>query len=164
MVEIYTQLLLGEKALWTPLRLLSSYLPRIYQKMILELMLQDLSKKFLAPSLEKEDNSKLIMDGKEAVGGVASIISGFIGDNEYLEAQLIEWLTKTSGSYAANTVEARRAFVLVLSAKEGKSSPKICSSRSDISSERLRMLLEKSMKAFSDKLHIKHDSMLQHEG
>lgn len=35
---------------------------------------------------------------------------------------------------------------------------------SDITIERLQILLEKSMKNFSDKLHIKHDSVLQQEG
>jgi hypothetical protein len=86
--------------------------------MILEVMLHDMSKKFLATQWDKENGSKNLVNGDEAVGGVASIISGFIGNNEYLEAQLIEWLTSTSSSYAAQTLESRRALVLVLSAKE----------------------------------------------
>lgn len=111
------QLLLGEKALWTPLRLLCSYLPRLNQKTVLELMLQDMSQRFLSTSGAKEDEPKLVINGKDAVGGVASIISGFIGDNEYLEAQLMDWLTSTS---SAHTLETRRAMILVLSSKEGK--------------------------------------------
>ncbi|KAF7510899.1 hypothetical protein GJ744_005729 [Endocarpon pusillum] len=142
--ELYMQLLLGEKALWTPLRLLCGYLPRLNQKTVLEIMLQDMSQKFLSTSRDKEDGAKLVINGRDAVGGVASIISGFISDNEYLEAQLIDWLTNTS---SAHTLETRRAMILVLSSKEGK----------------LPILLEKSMKIFSDKLHIKHDSILQQE-
>lgn len=120
MAEIYTQLLLGEKALWTPLRLLSNHLPRLNQKMILELMLQDVSKKFLSAESEREHDPNLGIGGKEAVAGVASIISGFVGDNEYLEEQLMEWLASTSGSYTTNTLESRRAMILVLCSKEGK--------------------------------------------
>jgi hypothetical protein len=115
------QLLLGERALWTPLRLLSSYLPRLNQKTILELILQDMSKKFLSTISDNGYGSKLIVNERVAVGGVASIISGFIGDDEYLEGRLVEWLTSTSGSYIANSLETRRAIVLVLAAKEGKS-------------------------------------------
>jgi len=94
--------------------------------MVLELMLDDMSKKFLSTSWEKEKgkDSRLVINDKEAVGGVASIISGFIGDSEYLEAQMIEWLTSTSSSYTAQTLDTRRAMVLVLSAREGKSIPK----------------------------------------
>lgn len=121
MAEIYTHLLLGEKALWTPLRLLSNNLPRLNQKTILELMLQDMSKKFLSAELQREHDLYLGISGKEAVGGVASIISGFIGDDEYLEEQLIEWLTSTSGTYTAHTLESRRAMILVLCSKEGSS-------------------------------------------
>jgi hypothetical protein len=91
--------------------------------MVLELMLDDMSKRFLSTSWDndKGKDSKLVINDKEAVGGVASIISGFIGDSEYLEAQMIEWLTSTSSSYTAPTLETRRAMVLVLSAREGKS-------------------------------------------
>jgi hypothetical protein len=113
------QLLLGEKALWTPLRQLSSHLPRLNQKTILEVMLQDMSKKYMLTTWDEENDSKLVVNGKEAVGGVASIITGFIGDNEYLESQLVDWLTGSAGSYIAQTLEARRAMILVLSAKEG---------------------------------------------
>jgi hypothetical protein len=119
--EIYTQLLLGDKALWTSLRLLSGYLPRLDQKMVLDIMLHDMSKKFLATRWGKGNEVNLAVDGKEAVGGVASVISGFIVDNEYLEAQLLDWLTSASSSYASNTCETRRAMILVLSAKESKS-------------------------------------------
>jgi hypothetical protein len=126
-VELYTHLLLGEKALWTPLRLLSSYLPRLNQKMVLQLMLDDMSKKFLSTSWEKEigKDSKLVINDKEAVGCVASIISGFIGDSEYLETQMIEWLTSSSSSYTAQTLGTRRAMVLVLATREGKSFPNL---------------------------------------
>jgi hypothetical protein len=94
--------------------------------MVLELMLDDMSKKFLSTSWEKEkgEDRKLVINDKEAVGGVASIIAGFIGDSQYLEAQMIECLTSTSTSYTAQTLETRRAMVLVLSAREGKSIPK----------------------------------------
>jgi hypothetical protein len=88
--------------------------------MVMELMLQDMSKKFLITRSAKDDDAKLVVSGKEAVGGVASILSGFIGDNEYLEAQLVEWLTTTPSSYTADTLETKRAMILVLSAKEGK--------------------------------------------
>lgn len=120
MTEIYTQLLLGEKALWPPLHLLSNHLPRLNQKMILELMLQDMSKKFLSAESEREHDLSLGIGGKEAVGGVASMISGFVGDNEYLEEQLMEWLTSTSGPYAAQSLETKRAMILVFCAREGK--------------------------------------------
>ncbi len=42
--------------------------------------------------------------------------------------------------------------------------PKHCRQSTYIPSERLKALLEKSMQIFSDKLHIKHDSVLQQEG
>lgn len=86
----------------------------------MDVMLQDMSKKFLSTIWDKENESKLVINGKDAVGGVASIVSGFIGDNEYLEAQLIEWLTSTSSVSSAHTTETRRAMILVLSTKEGK--------------------------------------------
>ena len=88
--------------------------------MVLEVMLHDMSNKFLATQWNEETGLKVLLNGREAVGGVAAIISGFIGDNEYLEAQLIDWLTNTSSSYATQTLESRRALILVLSAKEGK--------------------------------------------
>lgn len=117
---MYTQLVLGERALWTPLHLLSSYLPRLDQKIVLELMLQDLSRKLLSTRFDKDNDISVVVDGKEAIGGVAAIVSGFIGDNEYLEGQLIDWLTGTSTSYAPQTLQARRAMILILAAKEGK--------------------------------------------
>jgi hypothetical protein len=101
--------------------LLSSYLPRLNQKTILEVILQDMSKKILSTISDNGHGSKLSVNERVAVGGFASIISGFIGDDEYLEGQLVEWLTSTSGSYIANNLETRRAIVLVLAAKEGKS-------------------------------------------
>jgi hypothetical protein len=162
--ELYSQLLLGGKALWTPLRLLSSYLPRLNQKMILELILQDLSKKYLSTTLGKEHDPERVNDSKEAVGGVSAIVAGYVGDDEYLKAQLIAWLTTTLGPYTAQNLETRRAMILVFSGKEGKFLCEIYISWSDVSSEKLRMLLERSMQVFSDKLHIKHDSILQQEG
>lgn len=81
-------------------------------------MLQDISQKFLSTIRDKQADPELNINGKDGVGGVASIISGFVGDNEYLEAQVIEWLTNTS---SAHTLETRRAMILVLSSKEGKS-------------------------------------------
>jgi hypothetical protein len=106
--------------LWTPLRLLSGHLPRLDQKTFLEVMLQDMSKKFLATRWNADTGSTLAVNGKEAVGGVAAIVSGVIGDSEYLEAQLIDWLTSPSSSYAAHILETRRALILTLSTKEGK--------------------------------------------
>lgn len=73
----------------------------------------------------------MVVHAKEHVGGVAAVISGLIGDDEYLEAQLIEWLTTTSNSYATQALESRRALILVLSAKEGKLRSKPCSERSN---------------------------------
>ena len=84
------------------------------------LVLHDMSRKFFATHQGKVEGSEVVVNGKEAVGGVAAVVSGLIGDNEYLEAQLIEWLTTTSNSYATQTLESRRALILVLSAKEGK--------------------------------------------
>lgn len=163
--ELYSQLLLGDRALWTPLRSLCSCLPRLDQKVMLELILEDLSKKFLTTNSGYEDNSRLVIDGRGAVGGVASIISGFIGDNGYLETQLQEWLTSASGTYTPHTLETRRAMILVLSAKEGKLHSQIVLPEVlTFVPERLRILLENSMKTFSDKLHIKHDTILQQEG
>lgn len=86
----------------------------------MDLMLLDMSRRFLPTRYDTENGTRLIHECKDAVGGVAAILSGFIRDHEYLETQLMDWLTSTSAPNAAQTLEARRAMILALSTKEGK--------------------------------------------
>lgn len=162
---MYGKLLFGKKALWTPLRLLSNHLPRLHQKMVLEVMLNDASKNFLAFHHTGNGEAELSGQVSKTVGGVAAMMAGFIYDNDYLEEQLVEWLSSTSSPFAGTSLETCRAAILFLSAKEGRA---ICSrffltKITDEHIDKLRTLLEKGMTRFSDKLHIRHDSLLQQE-
>ena len=105
--------------------MLRDHLPPLDQAAFLQAMLLDLEKRYLKDNALAGNDAVAVDGNKEAVGGVASIVARFIKDNNFLEDRLIEWLTKTSGPYAAKTLETRRTLILVLAQKEGKLTLKI---------------------------------------
>ena len=72
--EMYMTLLLGQKALWTPLNQLLSNSSRLDQRTFLYTMVRNLSRKYLSvdPSSNNEKN----------IGGVAAILSGIVQVNQ----------------------------------------------------------------------------------
>ncbi|KAJ9615701.1 telomere binding protein [Cladophialophora chaetospira] len=145
--ELYTGLLLGNKALWTPMHTLMQNLSAYDQKTIFDTILRDLARKFLQSGPEVVRDKGSLMGNRASVSGVAAMITGLVQSNVLLEAHVVHWLTSTNGEYTGMGLEARRAVIATLATSQAK----------------LEQILEKTVETFGNKLQIQHDAILQQE-
>ncbi|KIW23226.1 uncharacterized protein PV07_11443 [Cladophialophora immunda] len=145
--ELYNSLLLGKRALWTPMHMLIHGLSAYDQKVLFDTILRDLARRFFESGADTVGPKELLVTRTSAVGGVAAMINGLVQNNPLLEAHVIHWLTSTNGEYAGVGLNARRAVIATLAASQGK----------------LEQVLERSLENFGNKLQIQRDAILQQE-
>ena len=160
--ELYHSLLLGNQALWTPLRQLLHHLTAQEQRLFFDAMLRDLVRKYLryGPVTSTSQNNGL--ENESNVGGVAVMVAGMALNNTNLEDHIVEWLTSTSGEYASLGLDTRRAVIATLALRQGEPPLRIVEG-TDSRVDKLQAILEKSLENFSDKLQILHSPILQQE-
>ncbi|EXJ57111.1 hypothetical protein A1O7_07455 [Cladophialophora yegresii CBS 114405] len=145
--ELYTSLLLGKRALWTPMHNLIKTLPSYDQKAIFDTILRDLARKFLQTGGEAVGDKESLMRNASTVSGVAAMVKGLTQNSALLEEHIVHWLTSTSGEYAGLGLDTRRAVIATLGTSKDK----------------LERILEKTIETFGNKVQIQHDAILQQE-
>ncbi|OCT49313.1 hypothetical protein CLCR_04526 [Cladophialophora carrionii] len=145
--ELYTSLLLGNRALWTPMHKLMETLSSYDQKAIFDTILRDLARKFLQTGGEAVQDKESLMRNASTVSGVAAMVKGLTQNNVLLEEHVVYWLTSTSGEYAGLGLDTRRAVIATLATSQDK----------------LERVLEKATETFGNKIQIQHDAILQQE-
>ncbi|ETI25851.1 hypothetical protein G647_02628 [Cladophialophora carrionii CBS 160.54] len=145
--ELYTSLLLGNRALWTPMHKLMETLSSYDQRAIFDTILRDLARKFLQTGGEAVRDRESLMRNASTVSGVAAMVKGLTQNNVLLEEHVVYWLTSTSGEYAGLGLDTRRAVTATLATSQDK----------------LGRVLEKAMETFGNKVQIQHDAILQQE-
>jgi hypothetical protein len=161
--ELYTSLLLGKRALWTPMHNLMESLPSYDQKAIFDTVLRDLARRFLQPGGEAVRDKESLMRSASTVSGVAAMVKGLTQNNALLEEHVVYWLTSTSGEYAGLGLDARRAVIATLATSQGKLSASSELTVHSLSLDKLERILEKTTETFGNKLQIQHDAILQQE-
>lgn len=161
--ELYGRLLLGQRVLWTTLHSLLNTLSGHDQKTVFDIILRDLSRKYLRSEMNIACSEAPTPAKSAAVSGVAAMVNGLVQSNTVMEEHLLHWLTSTNGDYVGLGVGARRAVIANLAQKQGKNShtPTVTTTKSCI--EKLRQILDKSLASFGSKFQIQHDGMLQQE-
>ncbi|ETN36982.1 uncharacterized protein HMPREF1541_07970 [Cyphellophora europaea CBS 101466] len=145
--ELYHSLLLGNQALWTPLRTLLNHLTAQEQRLFFDAMLRDLVRKYLRHGPVTSPSQKNGLESESNVGGVAAMVSGMAQNNTVLEDHIVQWLTSTNGKYASLGLDTRRAVIATLALRQDK----------------LQSILDKCLENFGDKLQIQHNPILQQE-
>jgi hypothetical protein len=115
---LYTSLLFGEKALWTPLHILLQNMSTHDQKVMFDIVLRDAARRFLRVGNDIPDNAALTQNALP-IAGVAALVKGLIQGNAFLEAHVVQWLTNTSGEYSGLGLETRRAVMATLATSQG---------------------------------------------
>jgi telomere length regulation protein len=82
------------------------------------------------------------------VSAAAGLISLVLDNQESRKAQLISWLTGSSGAGVGEGIAIRRAAVVALSADKHD----------------LEAIFDKSLQQFGDALYIRHTPVIQQEG
>ncbi|KAI1618478.1 telomere length regulation protein-domain-containing protein [Exophiala viscosa] len=145
-IELYSSLLLGDRALWTVMHTLLQGLSAYDQKSFFDAILRDLARRYLRIHVDVQEKEVLLAN-TSTVGGVAAMISGLVQSNTVLRAHLTRWLTATDGEYAGLGLDTRRAVMATVSQDQ----------------DQLQTILGKSLEKFGDKLRIQHDPILQQE-
>ncbi|OAP63536.1 hypothetical protein AYL99_02763 [Fonsecaea erecta] len=145
--ELYNSLLLGKRALWTPMHILIQGLPAYDQKVLFDTILRDLARRFFENGADIVGPKELLETNSSTIGGVAAMINGLVRNNPLLEAHVTNWLTSTNGEYAGLGLNTRRAVIATLAASQDK----------------LEQILERSLENFGNKLQIQRDAILQQE-
>lgn len=122
---------------------LLDHLPPTEQRKVLFWILKILSDDHLnrLGDCKSEDSSRLI----SAVAGTIKLV---VHESQTRKAQIVEWLTSSSGAGVGDNVGIRRAVMAVVAQQK----------------DDLIDVLEKLLKQFGDQLYIKHSPMLQQEG
>jgi len=89
------------------------------QKAVFDIILRDVSRKYLQTSGTILTQSLSTPVDAAAIGGMAAMINGLVQNNSLLEAHLAHWLTSNSGDYAGLGLGARRAVIVTLAQKQG---------------------------------------------
>ena len=118
--ELYSTLLFGSRALWTPLRQLIQALTSSEQRAFFDSMLRDLTRKYLRTGVSIDSMPLNGLESDSAIGGVAAIVTGLIEGNTALDEHLVQWLTSTNGEYATLGLDTRRAVIATLALRKGR--------------------------------------------
>ncbi|KAI4122185.1 MAG: hypothetical protein LQ338_005968, partial [Usnochroma carphineum] len=110
-------------------------------KAVISSLLRSIAKIHLSTS------NDLDRDGQtsRSIGGIAALVQGFVNHNRAIKDMLLEWL---SGDGLLQDLRVRRAVVAGLAEDTGV----------------LKTALSDSLRAFGDKMHIKHTPILHQEG
>ncbi|KIV85837.1 hypothetical protein, variant [Exophiala sideris] len=144
--ELYSSLLLGDRALWTVMHILLQGVSPYDQKSLFDAILRDLARRYLRSNVDVQEKEALLAN-VSTVGGVAAMINGLVQSNTVLRAHLTHWLTVTEREYAGLGLDARRAVMATVAQDQ----------------DQLQIILGKCLEKFGDKLRIQHDPILQQE-
>lgn len=122
-VELYTSLLLGNRALWSTMHALMQALPSYDQKAIFDAILRDLALRFLQSGTDAMENKESLIGDAPMISAAAALINGLVQNNPLLEAHVVQFLTATSGEYAGIGIGARRAVIATLATSQGTRCP-----------------------------------------
>ena len=112
----YSSLLLGRRALWTPLHQLIKGLSSHDQKAVFDCVLEDLSRVHLKDISASPGN----VGASRAIAGAAALVHGLLSNNEFLTDCVIEWVSTPSGGQAARVMGMRRALIVLLAQSNGE--------------------------------------------
>ncbi|KAK5087899.1 telomere binding protein [Lithohypha guttulata] len=143
--KVYTSLLLGPIALWSPLHQLIRNLPTHDQKVVFNCILNDLVRTHAMKSQHLASNT-VDVPTMRTIAGVAGLVYGLTSHNEYLLECAIDWVSSAGGAPSRSS-SMRRALIVVLAQSQGK----------------LEVILERTLTTFSDKLQIQHAATTQQE-
>jgi len=115
--ELYSSLLLGDKALWTPLHQLLQTLSHYEQKAFFDAVLRDLSQKYLDAGGAV---ASLNAENQPMIRGVAALVTGMTQNNSVLEEHLVQWISNATGESARFGLQTRRAVIATLAQSQGK--------------------------------------------
>lgn len=160
MSTIYTSLLLGPTALWSPLHRLAKDLPTHDQKAVFDCILNDLSRSYFENSQHLPPSSTDSTTAK-AIAGSAALIHGMTSHNEYLLECAIDWVSTSSGSHS-RSLGMRRALIAVLAQSQGLPLHTLSLQRLTPAGN-LERILERTLTTFSDKLQIQHAATTQQQ-
>lgn len=117
---LYDSLLLGTRALWTPLQQLLQGLSDREQRIFFDGLLLDIVRKYLRTASLQEQYHQNGLDTDESISGVAAMIAGLVQGNKVMEDHIENWLTSTTGDYASLGLDTRRAVVATLGLRQGR--------------------------------------------
>lgn len=140
--DLYKQLLFGAKAYWTPLHQLMNNVSDHDQRMIIDAILNDVTRTYFNHAGQEpvaSDEQRM----KKAIAGVAALVSNLISHNQALQGYAIDWVT-TSNTYAAGNVFTRRAMIALLADTQGLLDC-LCVSRVLMCVGALERILERSL-------------------
>ncbi|KAI9735646.1 MAG: telomere binding protein [Cirrosporium novae-zelandiae] len=144
--SIYSQLLFGPHQDCETLKKLQASMQVHDRRTLLLSTLRIASKKYLTvqqKGQEEEDDNR-----RKMIGGIAGLLISIIKNDPALGENLTEWLTSSSGGSVGQDIRIRRAVITALAHEN---------------SSNVGVILEKSLRLFSDKLYIKHAATLQQE-
>jgi hypothetical protein len=160
--KLYHSLLLGNRALWTPLKLLLEGMSPQEQRLYFDSMLRDLSRKYLrrdsGVGLEDDDKPHV----KHNIEGVAAMLAALVQNNAVLDEHLMQWLISATGDYASIGLDTRRAVIATFALRNGRYSTGVMAFLT-VDTDKLRTIFEKCIEGFGDKLQIQHNPILQQE-
>ena len=122
---------------------LISRLPHLEQRKIIYFILKQLTDLYLNQVDATEPSS-----GQEIVSATAGVINTLVGQDMARKANLVTWLTSSTGAGMGDSIAIRRAVIAVLAQNR----------------DNIVQVFEKSLSQFGDQLYIKHSPMLQQEG
>lgn len=146
--ELLRSLLLQSQSDGARFTKLLSSLPTFEQRNLLYALLQIISKEHLSTAIITEADSSWWKSDAKVVSGAAGLIKSLVNNEEPRKAQLLSWLTSSTGAGVGEGIAIRRAVVTALA--EGKSD--------------METVLEKSLQQLGDQLYIKHTPTMQQEG
>ena len=127
---------------------LLSGLASFEQRIVIQSILQLVSKEYLSTIATSEDNPSWWKIDAEIISAIAGLISQVLGNQDLRKTQLITWLTDSSGAGVGESIAIRRASITSLA-----------KSKKDI-----EVIFDKSLHQFGDQLYIKHTPIIQQEG
>ncbi|TVY53561.1 DNA replication checkpoint protein tel2 [Lachnellula cervina] len=145
--ELLKSLLLQSQSDGARFTKLLSSLPTFEQRNLLYALLQIISKEHLSTAIITEADSSWWKSDAKVVSGAAGLIKSLVNNEEPRKAQLLSWLTSSTGAGVGEGIAIRRAVVTALA--EGKSD--------------METVLEKSLQQLGDQLYIKHTPTMQQE-
>ncbi|KAE8393721.1 telomere length regulation protein-domain-containing protein [Aspergillus alliaceus] len=140
--EVYTGLLITE-TLRERYNALFDKLRSMEQLAVLESTFRDLEKKYFLVPLANGSNEGIL---NRLVSGVATLCSIIIGGRQYIQTQLLDWLSKGQGG-SIQTIGLRRALLASFADQK------------DV----MTILVKKSLEQSSDKFYIKHAPIVSQE-
>lgn len=141
--ELLNSLILHDQTMWKSLQLLFARFSKPDQQLLFKFILNCSCNLYLQTTSHRVSTET---SPNLRVSGVASLISGFTNISEHLKDYLVNWIC-SAGEGLGMDIDARRASIAAVAGNE------------DV----LFAILEKSLTAFGDKLHIQHSPLMQQE-